>query len=121
LTKRLGPRFGLEAGFLVGVAVVLGLLEVSWPSIVAAMAIAWLVVAGSEVVLARRQRGDTPTPTAPPIAPVASVAAPPEPRIEAEPEEPEPAPAPASASDSQSEPPVVREAPVASPPREPRE
>jgi outer membrane biosynthesis protein TonB len=121
LTKRLGPRFGLEAGFLIGVAVVLGLLEVSWPAIIAAMAIAWLVVATSEVVLAKRQPA-TPTAPAPPIAPVASVAAPPEPTIEAEPEpEPEPEPAPAPAPEPQPEPRVVPQAPVASSPREPRE
>ena len=53
LNGRLGPRFGLEAGFLLAVAVVLGLLEVSWPAIVAAMVIAWLLVAALEVGLAR--------------------------------------------------------------------
>jgi hypothetical protein len=53
LTKRLGPRGGLEVGFLLGVAVVLGLLEVSWPVIVAALAVAWLLVAAVEILLAR--------------------------------------------------------------------
>ncbi|MBD0337773.1 MAG: hypothetical protein ICV67_00610 [Thermoleophilia bacterium] len=52
---RLGPRFGLEAGFLIGVAVVLGLLEVSWPVVFAAMAVAWVLVAAVEVALARAQ------------------------------------------------------------------
>jgi hypothetical protein len=56
LRARLGPRFGLEAAFLIGVAVLLGLLEVSWPAIVAAMAIAWLLVAALEVALARVAR-----------------------------------------------------------------
>jgi len=121
LTERLGPRFGLEAGFLIGVAVVLGLLEVSWPAIVAAMAIAWLVVAASEVVLAKRQPATPTAPPAPPIVPAAPVAAPLlEPTTEAEPEpEPEPEPVPPPAP--QPEPRVVPQAPVASPPREPRE
>jgi hypothetical protein len=116
LTERLGPRFGLEAGFLIGVAVVLGLLEISWPAILAAMAIAWLVVAISEVVLAKRQPA-TPTAPALPIVPAAPVAAPLEPTIEAEPE-PEPGPAPALGPQPEAR--VVPEAPVASRPREPR-
>jgi outer membrane biosynthesis protein TonB len=124
LTKRLGPRFGLEAGFLIGVAVVLGLLEVSWPTIVAAMAIAWLLVAGSEVVLARRQ---PPAPIAPEPSsePIASVEPLPEPAIEPEPQpepglEPEPEPEPAPAREPQTGSPVPP-APVTSLPREPRE
>jgi hypothetical protein len=120
LTKRLSPRFGLEAGFLIGVAVVLGLLEVSWPAIVAAMAIAWLLVAGSEVVLARRQP-DTPIPLEPSGELEVPVAPPPEPAIEPEPRhEPEPEPEPARPPQPRAEPPVPR-APVASLPREPRE
>ena len=54
---RLGPRFGLEAGFLLAVAVVLGLLEVSWPVVLVAMAIAWVLVAVVEVALARARTG----------------------------------------------------------------
>jgi hypothetical protein len=124
LTKRLGPRFGLEAGFLIGVAVVLGLLEVSWPVIVAAMAAAWLVVAGSEVALSRRPHATEPAalpegfsaPAEPVhVPPFAAPPPPPEPD-----QEPEPAPEPAPAPKPQPEPPVPP-VPVASLPREPRE
>lgn len=72
LTQRLGPRWGLEVGFLLAVAVALGLLEVSWPAIVAAMAIAWLLVATVEIVLSRRSaqaEGPAETPVLPETAP----------------------------------------------------
>jgi hypothetical protein len=122
LTKRLGPRFGLEAGFLIGVAVVLGLLEVSWPAIVVAMAIAWLVVAGFEVALSRRPQAIEPnilpegfSAPAEPVH-VPPLAAPPPPP----PPPPEPEPVPAPAPESEPEPPVPRE-PAASFPREPRQ
>jgi hypothetical protein len=118
VTKRLGPRFGLEAGFLIGVAVVLGLLEVSWPTIVAAMAIAWLLVAGSEVVLAKRQ-ADAPLPPAPSSEPSAHVPPPLEPERQPGPE-PQPQPEPEPEPEPQPEAPVPR-APVVSLPREPRE
>lgn len=78
MAKRLGPRFGLEAGFLVAVAVVLGLLEVTWQAIVGAMAIAWLVVAAIEIVLARRPQPPTPE-TIPEPEPAAAPAPEPEP------------------------------------------
>lgn len=55
MVGRFGPRFGLEAAFLIAVAVILGLLEVTWPAIVAAMAIAWLLVAAFEVALSRQR------------------------------------------------------------------
>ena len=85
MARRLGPRFGLEAAFLIAVAVVLGLLEVAWPAIIAGMAIAWLVVAGVEVVLSR--------PPAPGPEAEAELEAPaPEPAPEPEPEPPVPAP-----------------------------
>jgi outer membrane biosynthesis protein TonB len=110
LTKRLGPRFGLEAGFLIGVAVVLGLLEVSWPAIVAAMAIAWLLVAGAEVAAARARSSEPPAappaepapipeavpppPPAPPLPlPPPVLVEPPPPIPEPEPEPPAPPPA----------------------------
>lgn len=114
MAKRLGPRFGVEAGFLIGVAVVLGLLEVSWPAIVAAMAIAWLFVAGAEVAAARARSAEPPAaapaapepspeavvppppppPPSPPIPPPVLVEPAPEPAPEPEPEpEPEPPPA----------------------------
>jgi hypothetical protein len=68
LAGRFGPRFGLEAAFLIAVAVILGLLEVTWPAIVAAMAIAWLVVAAVEVVLSRERARAAPEPAAEPAA-----------------------------------------------------
>lgn len=103
MTKRLGPRFGLEAGFLIGVAVLLGLLEVAWPAIVGAMAIAWLLVAGAEVAAARARSAEPPpaaAPAEPAPAPVPEVFAPPPPPpvlVEPAPEpvpEPEPEPEP---------------------------
>ncbi|MEX0673938.1 MAG: hypothetical protein WD067_04140 [Gaiellaceae bacterium] len=100
MTKRLGPRFGLEAGFLIGVAVLLGLLEVSWPAIVAAMAIAWLLVAGAEVAAARARSAEPPPAAPAEPAPAPEVFAPPPPPpvlVEAPPElvpEPEPEPEP---------------------------
>jgi len=109
LAGRFGPRFGLEAAFLIAVAVILGLLEVTWPAIVAAMAIAWLVVAGVEVVLSRERARAAPEPAAEPavepsegflivprgeeeelfVTPVIEVTAPSEEVVEAGPE-PEP-------------------------------
>ncbi len=56
MTGRLGPRFGLWTGLLIGLAVLLGLLEISWPGVVHVMAVAWLLVAGAELLLARRPR-----------------------------------------------------------------
>jgi len=108
LAGRFGPRFGLEAAFLIAVAVILGLLEVTWPAIVAAMAIAWLAVAAVEVLLSRERARAAPEPAAEPavepsesfrIAPrgeeeelfvtAIEATAPPEEVVEAEPE-PEP-------------------------------
>lgn len=120
MTKRLGPRFGLEAGFLIGVAVVLGLLEVSWPAIVAAMGIAWLLVAAAEIALARLrpERAETSEPAPEPShepAPSPEVSAPPPPPVAAPEPEPEPEPEPP--------PPPVVEPPPARPalPETPRE
>jgi hypothetical protein len=40
----LGPRFVLEAGFLIAVAIAAGLAELSATAIVVVMAVAWLLV-----------------------------------------------------------------------------
>ena len=40
----LGPRFALEAGFLIAVAIAAGLAELSATAIVIVMAVAWLLV-----------------------------------------------------------------------------
>lgn len=66
MAGRFGPRFGLEAAFLIAVAVILGLLEVTWPAIVAAMAIAWLAVAAVEVMLSRERARAASEPAAEP-------------------------------------------------------
>lgn len=39
-----GPRFALEAGFLIAVAIATGVAELSATAIVAVMAVAWLLV-----------------------------------------------------------------------------
>ncbi len=53
MASRLGPRFGLEAAFLIGVAVVAAIIELDWTDIIAVMFVAWLVVAAVEVAAAR--------------------------------------------------------------------
>jgi hypothetical protein len=98
LTRRLGPRFGLEAAFLIVVAVALGLLEVAWPAIIAGMAIAWLVVAGVEVLFSRRHEPTSDTgaePEAPPAEPEPEPAREPEPKPVLSPPPPPPPPPPA--------------------------
>ena len=40
----LGPRFALEAGFLIAVAIAAGVAQLSATAIVAIMAVAWLLV-----------------------------------------------------------------------------
>lgn len=51
---RLGPRFALEAGFLILLAVGVGLADLDWQAIVAVMAGGWLLVSLIEVIAARR-------------------------------------------------------------------
>jgi outer membrane biosynthesis protein TonB len=50
----LGPRFVVEAAFLIAVAVAAGMLSLATPAIVAVMAGAWLLVAAVEWGLSRR-------------------------------------------------------------------
>jgi hypothetical protein len=51
---RLGPRFAVEAAFLILLAVGLGLADQSWVVIVAVMAGGWVVVSLIELVASRR-------------------------------------------------------------------
>jgi hypothetical protein len=50
--RRLGPRFGSEAGLILAAAAFAALLELSWPGVVAVVLCAWLAVAIFEVVRA---------------------------------------------------------------------
>lgn len=123
---RLGPRFALEAGFLILVAVGLGLTELDRVVIVAVMGGAWLIVslielaASREASLPRRvRRGvleapavDVPaaSPSARPIAVGAEAG--PGPEVEPAPQAPFEAPEPVGAppGEATEEQPVVREA-----------
>lgn len=102
----LGPRFLIEAGFIVAVAVVAGIADLSTWAIIGVVAAAWILVALVEMGVwarnaSRRKplRAEAPEPEPMP-APVAVRPAPmralePEPEPETEPEpEPEPAPEP---------------------------
>jgi type IV secretory pathway VirB10-like protein len=108
----LGPRFLIEAGFIVAVAVVAGVADLSTWAIIGAVAAAWILVALVEMAVWARHAGRRktvgPTPAAePPVlaerepidvvpqsreAPAAPkiAAAPPPPEPEPAPEEPEP-------------------------------
>lgn len=68
---RLGPRFALEAGFLIMLAVAMGLADLGATAIVVVMAIAWLLVALVEWIASRESRYPVQTawPPAPPAAP----------------------------------------------------
>jgi hypothetical protein len=46
---RLGPRFALEAGFLIVLAVLAGVADLSWPLVVLVMGIGWALVTIVEV------------------------------------------------------------------------
>ena len=78
LRRVLGPRFVPEAVFLLVVAGVALLLELTWPALIATMFAAWLGVAVLEIALSRRR------PEAAPV--VAAEATAPEPVSEVEPE-----------------------------------
>jgi hypothetical protein len=78
-----GPRFLVEAGFIVAVAVVAGIANLSTAGIIVVMAVAWLVVAAVEIAISRRRAPAQAQP----------VAFKPEPELGPEPEpEPEPVP-----------------------------
>jgi hypothetical protein len=52
----LGPRFLIEAGFILAVAIVAGVARLSWVWIVVVMAAAWALVAAVEIAFARARR-----------------------------------------------------------------
>lgn len=87
----LGPRFVVEAAFLIAVAVVAAVLSLTTPAIVAVMAGAWLAVAVFEWGLSRRAAAREPeagaVPTASPAVETERLveAATPEPVLDAEP------------------------------------
>jgi hypothetical protein len=110
-----GPRFLVEAGFIIAVAVVAGVAKLSTLWIVVVMAIAWLIVAAVEIAVSRRrapartepaaaeavlQPEPAPAPMVEPLPeperPRPQIVAVPEPEPEPEPEvvEPEPEPEP---------------------------
>ncbi len=112
----LGPRFLLEAGFIVAVALVAGFADLSTWAIIGVVAAAWILVALIEMAVwaqhapRAKRRGLTPAGSDPglstqvvePDAPriVAAPPPPPEPEAESAPEpasEPEPEPEPAVA------------------------
>lgn len=73
---RLGPRFALEAGFLIVLAVAMGLADLGATAIVVVMAVAWLLVALIEWTASRQAQ--TPVGSAWPAAPPTQAPAPPE-------------------------------------------
>jgi hypothetical protein len=44
MPERLGPRFAVEAGFLVAVAALAAVADLSWRAIVLCMGVSWLLV-----------------------------------------------------------------------------
>ena len=101
-----GPRFLVEAGFIIAVAVVAGVAGLSTPWIVVSMAAALLIVAAVEIAMSRRRQPvaaermpepDQPSepvvvPTPEPEQPRPQIAAVPEPEPEAVAIEPQPEP-----------------------------
>jgi len=134
----LGPRFLIEAGFIVAVAVVAGVADLSTWAIIGAVAAAWILVALVEMAVwarhARRPKTGGPTPAAeppvlaeresmdevpqsreaPPAPKIAAAPPPPEPEPEPDPE-PEPEPEPESTPGPE---PEVAYLPAAEAPRE---
>ena len=105
---RLGPRFAVEAAFLILLAVGLGLADQDWMVIVAVMAGGWALVSAVELIAARRpapqwqRRDQAPPEAAPAEAPLPAPSEPPgeAPAVEAAaeplplPDEPVPIPEP---------------------------
>jgi hypothetical protein len=77
----LGPRFGVEATFIVAVAIFAGLLELPLPAILAAVFGSWVLVALAEIYATRRAARRPAAAVEPGFAPVppAPISAPPEP------------------------------------------
>jgi outer membrane biosynthesis protein TonB len=88
-----GPRFLIEAGFIIAVAVVAGIERLGTGWIVAVMAAAWLLVAAVEITISRRRARAEAKPLAsrpparperPAVQPRPAAPPPPEPAPEAE-------------------------------------
>ena len=93
----LGPRFVIEAGFIVAVAVVAGVADLSTWAIVGVVAAAWIIVALVEMAMWARNasRRKVPEPEPEPVVVRSEpVKAPDPPRIAAAPPPPEPEPEP---------------------------
>ncbi len=118
----LGPRFVIEAGFIVAVAVVAGVADLSTWAIVGVVAAAWIIVALVEMAMWARNASRREVPQGSPAPasepePVATrpepVRAPEPPRIAAAPPPPEPEPEPEPVAE-----PAVAYLPASEEPRE---
>jgi outer membrane biosynthesis protein TonB len=104
-----GPRFLIEAGFIIAVAVIAGIERLGTLWIVAVMAAAWLIVAAVEITVSRRRAKEraapsraawepvVPAPLPPPVGrrePEPTPEVKPEPVAPARSEVPKPAPKP---------------------------
>jgi hypothetical protein len=109
---RLGPRFAVEAAFLILLAVGLGLADQSWVVIVAVMAAGWAVVSLIELVASRRAATQWTYPSREPAE-----------EFPAEPQVPELPPAPMLPIDAPAAPsaPAPGPAPMPAEPAEPPE
>jgi outer membrane biosynthesis protein TonB len=118
----LGPRFLIEAGFIVAVAVVAGIADLSTWAIIGVVAAAWILVALVEMgVWARKaQRRPRAHPRPEPVVVQPEPVSPPEPpTIAAAPPPPEPEPEPEREPEPEPEPePAVAYLPVSEEPRE---
>lgn len=92
MRRRLGPRFGAEAGLIAASALVAALLELEWPGIVAVVLGTWLAIAAFEIVWSRTRPRPAATEDAGPAA--SPPALPPRQPAVVAPALPEPAPAP---------------------------
>lgn len=119
MRRRLGPRFGAEAGLIAAAAALAALLELDWPGIVAAVFGTWLAIAVFEVVWSRTRPvpAETTEVAASPQA-VTVVTPPPPPTVAVSEPEPEPGLEPEVAAPP---PPTPTPGPVASPPPPPVE
>jgi outer membrane biosynthesis protein TonB len=115
-----GPRFLIEAGFIIAVAVVAGIERLGTAWIIAVMAGAWLIVATVEIAVSRRRAGAHARPTATEPIPEPSpspVVARPAPKLEPRPE-PEQRP-PVVLTPAEPEAPQIVAVPEPEPEREP--
>lgn len=69
MRRRLGPRFGAEAGLIAASAALAALLELDWPGIVAIVFGTWLAIAVFELAWSRARPAGTETAAAAPSLP----------------------------------------------------